>query len=357
MLLKQATLDEIGRKHGTDKSSLQRDRLQSYERFFSERRQQRLKVLEIGTLNGTSLKTWADYFQFATVIGADINPHAARHAQARVFVETLDPSNLEELVALGVKHGPFDIIIDDGSHADKQAVALRTLFAFLNRSGIYVVENLQADLATSTENPGALIRRAIDMQLTNNTIDDSTVGDAFLRTYGRDMNFFVSHGTCLIEKRYVTRSNEHASHMSFVTLLDHQKQQLAGITAHMGDAGDVFSATGVVRSVRADVNIQGFQLQATPELRDQILCRGRLADGSWSEWVQAGSFVGSRDKEADLTGFSVRLSGALADRADVTVIGAFRGDNEPAYTSGLQDCVGTTLAALHGMQVLITNNN
>src|ERR1700735_1783590 len=43
-------LDAIGFKFGTDKSSVNRDYLNVYERFFCDRRNEPLKVLEIGFL-------------------------------------------------------------------------------------------------------------------------------------------------------------------------------------------------------------------------------------------------------------------------------------------------------------------
>ncbi|HQT68764.1 MAG TPA: hypothetical protein PLC74_14290, partial [Acetobacteraceae bacterium] len=58
----ELSLDDIGMAHGTDKSSIYHNYLNFYEIFFKPFRQIELKILEIGVLNGASLKTWEQYF-------------------------------------------------------------------------------------------------------------------------------------------------------------------------------------------------------------------------------------------------------------------------------------------------------
>ena len=139
-------LDLIGLKFGTDKSSASHDYLSIYERFFCHRRNDPLKILEIGVLNGASLKVWEEYFPNSRIIGADIDEGTRRFASGRIEIEIIDQSNLEDLVRLGVRHGPFDIIIEDGSHIwDHQITTLRTLFPFVRDGGFYVVEDLETN--------------------------------------------------------------------------------------------------------------------------------------------------------------------------------------------------------------------
>ena len=140
------SLDTIGRRCGTDKSSEGHDYLSFYERFFSSLRYERAKILEVGVFKGASLKTWERYFPHASIVGVDINPEAQKFASDRISIENADQSNIQDLVDIGVRHGPFDIIIEDGSHLwEHQITSLRTLFAFVKNEGFCVVEDLQTN--------------------------------------------------------------------------------------------------------------------------------------------------------------------------------------------------------------------
>src|SRR5579859_423149 len=144
------SLDAIGLKHRTDKSSRGHDYLNFYETYFAPMRGEKLNILEIGIFNGASLSTWAEYFPRANIVGADINPATKRFERKGIAVEILDQSDIEQLVQVAVKHGPFDIIIEDGSHMwEHQITSLRTLFPFVRNNGIYIVEDLQTNYRES----------------------------------------------------------------------------------------------------------------------------------------------------------------------------------------------------------------
>ena len=54
----RATLDEIGLKYGTDKSSSHHHYLPFYETFMAPLRDAPITLLEIGVYQGASLRTW-----------------------------------------------------------------------------------------------------------------------------------------------------------------------------------------------------------------------------------------------------------------------------------------------------------
>lgn len=142
-------LTRLAIHHGTDKWGAH-FYTPIYEELFRSRRDQPVRLLEIGVggydyqrVGGASLAMWRDYFPFATVVGFDI--HAKRlDLGPRVTVlqgSQSDPAFLQRLAA---DHGPFDIIIDDGSHAPKDVVAsFLGLFPALGDGGLYVVEDVQ----------------------------------------------------------------------------------------------------------------------------------------------------------------------------------------------------------------------
>lgn len=138
----------IGKVYGTDKASAHLGYTTIYEGFFRRRRRQRLAILEIGVggttpeEGGASLRMWRTYFPKARIVGVDI---MAKHLEEpRITVLTGDQRDDKFLERLAAEHGPFDVIIDDGSHrADDAEVSFSALFEHLAPGGIYAVENLE----------------------------------------------------------------------------------------------------------------------------------------------------------------------------------------------------------------------
>jgi capsular polysaccharide biosynthesis protein len=149
-LTDRPSLDALGLKHGTDKSSRGHGFLASYEYFFREFRDDAFNLLEIGGLNGASLRMWEEYFPNARIICIDTNPKVAAHASGRITVEIGSAGDKDYLAAFRKTHRRARIVIDDGSHRwDHQRIALRGLFGMVEPGGFYVVE----DIHTSFE-PG-----------------------------------------------------------------------------------------------------------------------------------------------------------------------------------------------------------
>ena len=121
-----------------------------YHELFANLREKPVRLLEIGvggyefrSVGGASLSMWADYFPLGRIVGIDI---AEKSLELDSRVTVLRGSQADELFLLNVVvgHGPFDIVIDDGSHVPQHVVAsFRTLFPGLADGGLYVVEDVQ----------------------------------------------------------------------------------------------------------------------------------------------------------------------------------------------------------------------
>jgi demethylmacrocin O-methyltransferase len=111
--------------------------------MFAPFREHATSVLEIGVDQGASLRMWRNYFVRATVYGLDIDPLVKIHEtpRTRIFIgDQGDPQVLGEVGAAG----PFDIIIEDGSHIpDHQIRTFISLFPHLKPGGLYVCEDIQ----------------------------------------------------------------------------------------------------------------------------------------------------------------------------------------------------------------------
>jgi hypothetical protein len=120
-----------------------------YERHLRHLRRRPVKLLEIGiggydspTWGGSSLRTWRDYFFRGEIHGLDI--YEKRIDESRIQAHRGDQSDDAFMRRLGAAHGPFDVIIDDGSHVNAH---IRASFAalfedHLRPGGVYVIEDL-----------------------------------------------------------------------------------------------------------------------------------------------------------------------------------------------------------------------
>ncbi len=116
-----------------------------YDRLFAPIRHDRIRILEIGIQNGGSLELWTRYFPDAqSIVGCDIEPAcgALIYDDPRISVVIGDAGDPAVAAAIAA-HGPFDIVIDDGSHRPRDVV--RTFaghFGSLRPGGLYIVEDL-----------------------------------------------------------------------------------------------------------------------------------------------------------------------------------------------------------------------
>ncbi len=108
------------------------------------------RILEIGLLGGASLLAWRCYFPRATTIGIDIEPKQ-QMAGSRTRIYTGDQGSADDLAALATSEGPFDLIIDDGSHLNAhQIFTFQQMFDSLKDGGIYVIEDVQTSFWPET---------------------------------------------------------------------------------------------------------------------------------------------------------------------------------------------------------------
>lgn len=120
-----------------------------YQELFESIREQPISFLEIGLQREfcqekpdcPSLRMWLDFFPEAEISGFDISDFSdVELPRAKIFQgDQSDPARLKEVAE---ETGPFDIIIDDGSHASAhQQITLGTLFPYLKPGGLFVIED------------------------------------------------------------------------------------------------------------------------------------------------------------------------------------------------------------------------
>lgn len=141
-------LSELAARFGSDKWG-GRWYTPHYERHFERYRDLPVKLLEIGIggydaidAGGESLRMWKHYFRRGLIYGMDIFEKTGVE-ESRVRVIKGDQGDEAFLDSLGREAGPFDIIIDDGSHMSHHVLAsFNALFPHVKPGGVYVIEDL-----------------------------------------------------------------------------------------------------------------------------------------------------------------------------------------------------------------------
>lgn len=142
-------LTRLSIRHGTDKFG-PHFYTRLYHELFFQLRDRPIRLLEIGvggydlkTIGGASLAMWADYFSSGQITGIDIaEKRLTLNPRIKIYQGSQDDPIL--LKKICDERGPFDIIIDDGSHVPKQVVtSFHLLFPSLADGGLYVIEDVQ----------------------------------------------------------------------------------------------------------------------------------------------------------------------------------------------------------------------
>lgn len=189
-------LNELGLKYRTDKAvdgkrgepGKGHDYLRVYERFSLLEREQVGKVLEIGVQKGASIRMWAEYFPHATVYSLDIAESALNVTGDRIHIELVDQSDAAALTAFAVKYGPFDLIVEDGSHIwSHQIIGIRTLLPHLNKGGQYIVEDLHTSYAADFGEPDGTtgveyVLKCCEKVMGGNRVRSSPAEDALIHS-------------------------------------------------------------------------------------------------------------------------------------------------------------------------------
>lgn len=115
-----------------------------YDRYLERYRTRRPKILEIGVQHGGSLLMWNSYFGGQVdIVGMDILPECKKFENGNIRIYIGDQSDRAFLTKVVAEQGPFDVIIDDGSHVPRHQIAsFETLFyEGLAVDGVYICED------------------------------------------------------------------------------------------------------------------------------------------------------------------------------------------------------------------------
>lgn len=140
-------LQDLGVKYGTDKAGIHRFNnktfLDVYETHLEKLKNQSITFLELGILNGSSLKVWEEYFTNGRIIGLDIDPVKKIYETSRTKIYTGSQAS-PELINQLIQDYPegFDVILDDASHLNQLTIqSFNALFSYVKPGGYYIIED------------------------------------------------------------------------------------------------------------------------------------------------------------------------------------------------------------------------
>ncbi len=116
---------------------------EAYERELTRFRGKPIRFLEIGVFRGGSVPMWKAFFgPAAQLTFIDIDPDCKAHEIAGTRVEIGSQADPEFLARIAETYGPFDVVLDDGSHICKHQIAtFECLWPHMADRGIYMVED------------------------------------------------------------------------------------------------------------------------------------------------------------------------------------------------------------------------
>lgn len=114
-----------------------------YTRELEARRAKPLTFLEIGVFRGGSVPMWKEYFApNSCLVFIDIDPDCKAHEIDGTNVRIGSQADQAFLNEVAAEFGPFDVVLDDGSHINAHQIAsFNALWPHMAHDGLYLVED------------------------------------------------------------------------------------------------------------------------------------------------------------------------------------------------------------------------
>jgi hypothetical protein len=175
-----------------------------YERHFERFRDRPIRMLEIGVFGGGSLKMWQSYFHpESTIVGIDIRAACKAYAGGNVHVMIGSQDDAGFLQKVMRKHGPFDIVLDDGSHQNAHVIkSFEVLYPHLRDTGVYMVED--AHTSYIEKFGGGVKREGTMVEMFKDKIDElnATFSDAEVTDFTKSTDALCFYDSVIVlEKR------------------------------------------------------------------------------------------------------------------------------------------------------------
>jgi 23S rRNA U2552 (ribose-2'-O)-methylase RlmE/FtsJ len=168
----QMTLDEIAIKHKTDKSTKVHGYTTIYEKYLGKYQDTFCKLLEIGVNRGASIRMWREWLPNSNIYAIDIQNKRTRYPwdnKTRFFQgDQGNPLFLDKVIS---EVGPFDVVLDDGSHdMIPQITSFTCLWPAVNTGGLYIIEDMNTSYVS--KHGGGLRKFGTTIEFLKEKLDD-----------------------------------------------------------------------------------------------------------------------------------------------------------------------------------------
>lgn len=210
-VLNQNILDELAISYATDKSSRFHNYTHVYNMIFNSIKDKNLTVLEIGVLNGSSVKMWSDYFKNSKIVGIDVDELCKNYITNKIAIEIGNQTDINFLKYIKNTYPDIDILIDDGGHTwHQQKTTFIDMFPHIKSGGYYIIEDLTTSYLkgtvwdTNEESTVDFLKRIVDdVNLNGKSIVGTLEADVSkLNIYELSIEYILFYkGICIIKKR------------------------------------------------------------------------------------------------------------------------------------------------------------
>jgi len=149
------SIKDLAYKYNVDKINGHDNYMDFYEEYLLTRRFDIKNILEIGILNGASLRMWRDYFPNAAIHGIEYNDCKYLENEinnCKIYIGD-QSDNIFLQSVIDESKCKFDIIIDDGSHQMQHQInTMKFLFNYIESDGLYIVEDLETSYLYMAKN-------------------------------------------------------------------------------------------------------------------------------------------------------------------------------------------------------------
>jgi demethylmacrocin O-methyltransferase len=373
-------ITELAIKHKTDKWG-SHFYTKHYENHFSFFKDKKVTLIEIGIggygnpyKGGESLRVWSEWFSHpdSRIIGIDINEKKMMFDDPRVKIYQGSQIDKEFLMEVHQRHGDFDIVIDDGSHLPEHVIeTFKILYPKTKDGGIYVIEDTQTSYwdgpwghqsVYNIDNPTySYFKKVIDwinyaeipINKEPNYFELHTVGVHFYHNIifiDKNLNDEKSN---VIPSRLQKKADVFKK--SIISIDSFVGYANLGLMAHVGGIGDIHNLRQSSIMTDSLHCIQGFTITCNDDsLKGCLEYRACFDSKDWTDWATCNNYVGTRGKNKNLCGLTVRLKEDFKEVYKLLIIGAFKNEDGLVLVDEGIDCVSKQeKSPLIGIQIIL----
>lgn len=189
-----------------------------YNTFLGKYVGNNVKMLEIGVYKGGSMQMWKDYFgPQATIVGIDIDENCRAFEEENIHICIGSQADREFLANVSDQWGPFDIVLDDGSHMmEHQIITFDTLFPLLKEGGVFLCEDCHSSY--SPRYGGEYRKKDTFIEYTKNFVDYVNSQFVNLEEKGKLPAFAEDINACHYYDSMVVIEKKHRGYSFFTEL-------------------------------------------------------------------------------------------------------------------------------------------